>query len=141
MRVFIVIMFIPLIVSGCMAWSWDVVEEKKVSYVGQPVERVIMIFGAPSASGKLDGQEFFTWTNSKTHVSSTPVYNNAYSSGSFNTSSGGFGSYSGSTGYTSYSTRSMQLDCTFTVMAKKGVITDMNVNGNNGACMAYSNRL
>jgi len=134
-------MFIlPFLLCGCI-WSWDVVDEKKVNYIGLPVENVIMKFGAPSAVGELNGQEFLTWTNSSTHVSSVPTYDTGYTSGSYNTSSGSYGTYRGSVDYRSTRTTSMQLNCTFTVMAKKGIITDMNVNGNNGACEAYSSRL
>ena len=131
-----------LLLSGCAIWAWDVVEEKKPLYIGEPVETVIMKFGAPSATGKVKGKDFFTWTNSSTHISSTPQYNTSFSSGTFSTGYGGdTGTFSGSTGYTSYTTRSTQLNCTFTVIAKNGLITDMDVNGNNGACKAYSNRL
>ena len=100
-----------------------------------------MRFGPPAASGEVAGEEYYKWTNSTNFIYSTPKFDTAYSSGSYNTSSGGLGSYSGTTNYTSSRTISMQLNCTFTVRAKKLLIVDMDVNGNNGACEAYSQRL
>ena len=95
--------------TGCVD-SWDVVDKKKPSYIGQPIDVLIMRFGSPSASGKLAGEEYYTWTNSYEHE---------------------YASIEGST----------QLNCSFIVKAKSGRITDMSVDGNNGACEAYASRL
>lgn len=128
-------------VSGCIKSQADIVEEKQVNYIGQPIETLVMLLGSPSASGEINGQEFYTWTNSSMLNISTPVTNTARNTGTVYGSTGGYGNYSGSTTYTTYTNNSYQLNCTFNALVKSGKITDISAKGQNGACNKFARAL
>ena len=132
---------IMLSISGCIKSQTEIVEEKQASYIGKPIETLIMMLGSPSASGEINGQEFYTWTNTSMLNISTPITNTARNRGTVYGSSGGYGNYSGSTTYTTYTNNSYQLNCTFNALAKSGKIIDISAKGQNGACSKFARAL
>jgi|TARA_R110002153_G_scaffold271063_1_gene438028 hypothetical protein len=140
-KLFFILTISMLALTGCLRSQATIVKEKQANYIGQPIETLVMLFGAPSASGEINGNEFFTWTNSSNLNISVPVYNNARTSGTISGSGGSNRNFTGSTRYTTYNNTSHQLNCTLTAISKAGKIIDITAKGQNGACSKYARAL
>lgn len=112
--------------------SFDTFAEAWPYLKGKNIQVAIDHLGIPDNKYSIDANDIYVWSTESSYTSFSPTTTN---------SSGTVGGVPFNGTATSYAPHTSNLSCVIKIKTMKKIIQTMEFDGNNGACLQYSERL